>query len=99
MIQSLIKGIFDLVIFLVNVLLTPIDLVISSLLPDFSGFAVVLGQFFTYILQFIGYILDMLFIPRDVISLVCAYLIFKVTVSLFVYPVKLAIKWYNSLKT
>lgn len=98
MINAIIKGIFSLVITLVEVLLLPIDLVINSALP---GVAEALGHvqsFFNYILQFIPWILSWFNFPTWFITFIVAYWVFKLTVPLAVHTVKLALSWYDKIK-
>lgn len=98
MIKAIITGIMSLIISLVNVLLAPIDALISQFLPDLSnalgGFASFLNLCSTYI----GWVIDFTGLSSDTISLIIAYFVFALSVPLLVNTIKLAIKWYNALK-
>ena len=96
--NSLFNGILDFVIKIIQIVLIPIDSLISSSLPGFDNFLSNVTQFFTYCLGAIGWVIDSLFVPRDVISMVCVYLVFKLTISLSTYTIKFALKWYRALK-
>lgn len=98
MINAIIKGIFSLVISLVEVLLYPIDLVINSALPGVSDALGYVSTFFNYILQFIPWILSWFNLPSVFITFVVAYWVFKLTVPLAVHTVKLALAWYDKIK-
>lgn len=98
MINAIINGIMSLIMTLVNVVLSPIDLLISNYLPSlddalgaFSGFLNLCGTY-------IGWCIDFLGIPSELISLVILYYTFKLTVPLLISAIKTAIKWYNALK-
>ena len=83
---------------LVSLLLSPIDALIEQFLPDLSNALDGLTNFFGYITQYIGWVIDFAGIPSTVITLIVAYYTFKLTVPLVVSTVKLALKWYNTLK-
>ncbi len=98
MINAIIKGIFNLIISLVNTILLPIDTLISNYIPGFSDILDFFGDFITYILSFIPWILSWFNIPSFLITFVVAYYVFRVTVTLAIHTVKLALKWYDILK-
>lgn len=98
MINAILKGIFKLVIALVNLLLTPIDTLINSVFPDISSVLNTIGNFFNQILSFIPWILSWFHLPNYFITFVVAYWVFKLSVPLVVHTVKLAIKWYDKIK-
>lgn len=98
MINAILKGIFKLVISLVNLLLLPIDSLIDSALPAVATALDYVSSFFNYILSFIPYILSWFNFPSGFIAFVVAYFTFKLTVPLAVHTVKLAISWYDSIK-
>lgn len=98
MIRAIINGIFNLVLALVEVILAPIDSLITQFLPGLSDVLNYIGQFFNYILQFIPWICSWLHLPTWLITFVIAYYVFKLSVPLLVHTAKLAISWYNRLK-
>lgn len=98
MIKAIIKGIFNLVIGLVDVLLAPIDALISQFLPGLNDVLNAIGSFFSYILSFIPWLCSWLHLPSWLITFVIAYYVFKLTVPLAIHTVKLAISWYDKLK-
>ncbi len=98
MINAIIKGIFKLVIALVNVLLTPIDLLISNAFPSITDALNYINSFFNYIEQFMSWILSWFHVPPAFLTLVVGYLVFKLTVPLAVHTMKLALHWYHILK-
>lgn len=98
MINAIIKGIFKIIIKLVSVLLSPIDDLISSLLPDVSTALGAIGGFLQTGFSFIGWGISALGIPQICVSILILYYGIKLTMPLAVYLIKLAIRWYNSLK-
>lgn len=98
MINAILKGIFKLVISLVNILLTPIDTLINSVFPGISNVLNTVSDFFGQILGFIPYILSWFHLPDYFITFVIGYWVFKLSVPIVVHTVKLAIKWYDKIK-
>lgn len=98
MINAILKGIFSLVISLVNMLLSPIDYAINEYLPSVADGLNYVADFFTYMLRFIPFISSWLNLPQIFIELVIAYWTFKLTVPLAVHTVKLALAWYDKIK-
>lgn len=98
MINAILKGIFKLVVSLVNLLLTPIDALISSALPGLSSAISAIGSFLSLCMQSIGWVLSVFAIPAGALSLLVLYYVFKLTLPLAISTVKLAIKWYDKIK-
>lgn len=98
MINAILTGIFNIIISLVQVLLAPIDILISNYLPDLANALTAVNEFLTLITSSIGWVLSCLGIPGTVISLFILYYTFKLTVPYLVHLIKLALKWYNTLK-
>lgn len=98
MIGKLLSGIFGLVISLVNVLLSPIDAIISEALPDLSFALDNISSFFSYINGVIGYAIDASGLSDISISLIVSYWVFVIGGTFSVSVVKLALKWYEKLK-
>lgn len=98
MINAIIKGIFKLVIALVNVILAPIDLLIEEFLPNISNaldqisnFFNILGNVFPFVISYTGLNSFVLVIIVDLFT-------FILTVPLMVHTIKLAVSWYDKLK-
>lgn len=98
MIGKLLSGIINLIISLVSVIFTPIDNLITSLVPDLANAFSAIGNFIALCISGIGWVIDALGIPSSLIALLISYYTFKLTVPLLVYVVKLALKWYDKLK-
>ena len=52
-----------------------------------------------YSLTYLGYLVDSLGLLPITITLLVEFLIFKLTLPLQIWVVKIAIRWYNNLKT
>lgn len=98
MINAILSGIMSLIIGLVQVLLTPIDLAISAVLPDLSSAFSAIGQFFALALQNIGFCISLTGLSSTAISIIVLYYTFKLTVPITFHVIKLAIAWYDKIK-
>lgn len=98
MINVILKGIMNLIMSLVTIILAPIDLLITQFLPDLSNVLGYVGQMFEYATTFLGYIVDLTGLSKEAISLIILFYTFKLTVPLMVHAIKTAIKWYNAIK-
>ena len=98
MIGKILSGIISLIISLVNLILSPIDNLITSALPDLSNALTSVGNFFTICLQSIGWVISLSGLSNSVISIIVVYFVFKLTAPLLFYFIKLAISWYDKLK-
>ena len=97
MINAILKGIFSLITSLVNVLLYPIDMIISNALPSLQSALNAIGSFLTIVSSSIGWVLSVFGLSSECLSLIVLYFTFKLTIPLTVYVIKLAIKWYHML--
>ena len=98
MVNAILRGIFNLVIGLVQNILRPIDLLLANSIPAISDLLTGFGNFLSYILGFIPWVLSWFHIPTFLLTFLVYYLIAKITVSQAVHVVKLAIAWYRALK-
>lgn len=98
MINAILKAIFSLVISLVNILLTPIDLLITSTMPDISNALDMVGNLFNYIASIMPWATSWFGFNSTVMGLFVAYMTFELTTPLIVSTIKLALKWYNKIK-
>lgn len=96
--NSFLQIILDLIIFLVNTILSPIDLLISGLVPNYADTTILITNMLNVALNYVNYVLDSVGFESITILLLVNYLIFKLTVPLQIWVVKVAIKWYDKLK-
>lgn len=86
------------VLLLVKIILMPIDYIIAQFIPTLSDALTAIGQFLTLIASGLGWAISASGIPYFAIALVATYGIFRLTLPIQMYFVKLAIKWYTTLK-
>lgn len=98
MINAILKGIMNLIIGLVGVLLSPIDLAIKTALPDLSSALSAVGSYFQLALQNVGFAVSLTGLSSTAISLIITYFTFKLTLPITFSVIKLAIKWYDKIK-
>lgn len=98
MINALLTGIFKIIISLVDVIMTPIDALITSSLPDVSSALTSIGALFKLITQSLGWGISVLGLSGTCLSLIVMYYVFKLTMPLMFSLIKSALAWYNRLK-
>lgn len=91
-------GIIKLIISLVSLILTPIDNLILTVLPDLSNGLTAVGSFLNLISNGIGWVISASGLSNEALSLIVAYFAFKLTAPMLFYLIKLALSWYNKLK-
>lgn len=92
--QSLLKRI----IFIVNIILFPVDTFVANSFPAFYNTTVYITDMLQYALTYVNYVLDSFGFESITILFLVSYLIFKVTLPLQIWFIKLAVRWYNAIK-
>lgn len=98
MINAILQGIINVITTLVNFIIAPIDNLIATALPSLDSAFVAIGDFLNLCVSSIGWVISLLGLNSNVISLIVIYYGFALSVPLVVYVIKLAVKWYNALK-
>ena len=98
MINAILKGIISLIIGLVSLILTPIDNLILTALPNLSNALTGVGNFLNLISNGIGWAVSLTGLSNESLSLIVMYFTFKLTAPMLFYMIKLALSWYNKLK-
>lgn len=98
MINKILIGIIKLIVSLVSIILTPIDNLIQSALPQLSNAFTAIGNFLNIISSSIGWCISLTGLSSETISLIVAYFTFTLTAPMLFYMIKLALSWYNRLK-
>jgi len=96
--EAIFVAIFNVVSFLIHLILLPIDLLIESLLPELSEVFTSISDFLSLALSNVGYALSITGIPPAAIALVAAFWVFKLTLPINVWFIKLALGWWHKLK-
>ena len=81
-----------------NLILAPIDGLITATLPDLAVGIDAVGDMFAIVNNGVAFALDMSGLSDTAITLIISYFVFVLTVPLTFSSIKLALKWYNSLK-
>ena len=98
MINAILTGIFNIIISLVNILLSPIDALIAQFVPSLDSALTAFSQALEVANDVMGFVVSATGLSDIAIDLVIAYWVFALTVPIAFRSVKLAIKWYNNLK-
>lgn len=98
MINTILKGVFSIILNLVSLLLYPINLLITNAIPGLDNAFLTIDNFFTTAFTYVGWAVDASMLSSETISLIIATLTFCLTLPIGVSAVKLAIKWYDKLK-
>lgn len=98
MINTILTGIFNVVIALVNTLLIPIESIISQFIPGLDSAFEMVGMLFENLVMFIPWVISWTGLNSTIIGLIVSYFTFRLTVPLLVHTIKLALAWYDKLK-
>lgn len=98
MINAILSGIIKLIVGLVTIILSPIDNLILTALPDLSNALSAVGNFFNLISTSIGWVISLTGLSKETLSLIVMYFTFKLTAPMLFYMIKLAMSWYDKLK-
>lgn len=97
MINALLQGLFNFLISLIETVLTPIDTLIQQNIPDLSNALDSFNSLLTYIINFIGFVVDASGLSSIALGLIVAYMSFALTVPLIVWVIKVLVKWWHAL--
>lgn len=86
------------IVTLVNLILMPIDALITNLLPALGTMLANFASLLTIIFSTIGWAISASGIPGAMIALIVSYYIFVLTIPSAIYMFKLILRWYHYLK-
>ncbi len=98
MINAIIQGIFSLILSLVNLILAPIDMLISQFLPSMADILNNISTFFDKLCEVVPWLCSYTGLNKVVLLAIIDIYVFILTVPLMVSAIKLALSWYNKLK-
>lgn len=98
MFGAIVKGLFNLVIKLFELLLTPIIAGITILFPSLGTFFTAINTFLNYSLTYVGLCLDLLFVPNTAIVALFDYFIITYSIYLLSIGVRFGITIYQKFK-
>lgn len=96
--RTILTLIINLLTGIISVILTPIDILISSYLPSFDSALSHITDFFNYIGSYIDFVMGWLSLPSFAINFLSAFVVFKLVIEPTILGVKLILKWYKTLK-
>lgn len=82
---------------LVGAILSPIDSLLYDSLPELSNIIASVGQYFSWAVGFINWLLSWLPLSATTFNFIIAIWLFKLTVPVIVEAVKLVVKWWHAL--
>lgn len=97
MINKILKGIFSVVIGLVSTILSPIETLIETYVPQLNDIFTLFASFLNMISSFMTWILSWFNIPTGLFTSVVLIVIAKLTISKLVHIVKIALAWWRTL--
>lgn len=97
MVNKLLKGIFKVVIGLVSTILSPIETLIDTYVPQLNDVFGLFGNFLNSVSNFIFWVLSWFHIPQFLFTAVILIVIAKLTIGKLVHVVKLALAWWRTL--
>lgn len=97
MINIIINGLLDLIIFVCNLILTPVNALIDAALPDLSLMLDSVPALFDKASIYLNWVISLSGLSTLAIQFIVLYFTFKLSVPLTVHVVKFVVKWYNAL--
>ena len=96
--EGFLQFILDFILFICSSILWPVDFVIDSLFPDISSALSYVSQAFNYAFNYVGWFFDVLGLESFTITFLVEFIIFRLTLPLQLWVIKLAINIYNKIK-
>lgn len=97
-VSLLFNVVLSLIFFVVKLLLLPIDLLIAATLPAVTEALTSVGTLLNLMASGLGWAISASGIPYSAVALFASYYIFKYTLPINIWMVKLALKWWRALK-
>lgn len=98
MINTILTGIFNIIIALVNTILLPIEYIIEQYIPGLDTAFEMVAMLFENLVNFIPWVISWTGLNSTIIGLIVSYFTFRLTVPFLVHTIKLALAWYDKLK-
>lgn len=98
MIKIILNGILSVVLYLVNLLLVPIDNLILQYLPGLSTAFNLINSFIDKLIEYVSFVISYTGLNSTVILIIIDIYVFVYTVPLIIHGTKLAIKWFKTLR-
>lgn len=98
MIGKLILALLNLIGKIVSIILAPVDLLVSSMLPNISSVLVSITEYLSMPGRFMSWIFSLVHIPNIVPTLIIAYWVFKYGITTAIAGTKKVITLYRRFK-
>lgn len=98
MINVILNGILNLMIKIIDIIMTPINLIIEKTLPDLSNCIKAIASLLNIISSGLALAVSATGLNGETIGTMVMFLTFKLTAPFLISSIKLAIKLYNRLK-
>lgn len=98
MIGKLILGLLNIISKIVSIILSPIDLLVSSMLPNVSSVLVSITTYLSLPARFMSWIFSLFHVPNIVPTLIIAYWVFKYGITTAISGTKKVITLYRRFK-
>lgn len=97
MIGKLLNGLLKFVISGITIILSPLDNYILNNLPSLNDALTAINSMINYVINFIGYVVDLSGLTSVALLLIIGYYTFAIGGTLLASGVKLVIKWYKAI--
>lgn len=97
MIGKILLGLVKFISGLITLILTPIDLAITSYFPELSDALIAVNNVLDFIENGISWAVSISGLSQSCLSLIVTYYTFKLTIPLIISGFKLVVKWWNAL--
>lgn len=97
MINALFTGLLNFFTQIITVLLTPINLLLASIVPDLATTVSTINQFWLLLSGYGRFVLSYTGLTTEVITIIITLLIANIVVPWSVHGLKLVAKWWETL--
>lgn len=97
MIKAIIKGMLGLLVYLVDIFLTPINNIINYFIPNINDYLSTINSFFNLCSNVLGFVVDSFFLYPETVTLLITYITARLLAPLAVGAIKTVVKWWEAL--
>lgn len=98
MISDLLQNILLLIATGLNFLLSPIDNLISTYVPQLDTALTYISAFFSHLIMHVPIVCSFTGLTDEILSIIIVGFLAPTLISIIAFPIKLGIKWFNMLK-
>lgn len=97
MANAIFNVMFNLISGFMSIVMTPINLIIYNILPDFSGALATMQSYLQLVGSYLSFALSYLGFYPELISVACLLLSAIMLIPFMVHSIKLVLRWYRVL--